>query len=148
MKNPHFNKKSASSGKKANRTRKRTGMHLSNTESLSNDMLSNTGGATCPICTEEIGPGHSSQSYEGVDYCVVCAKHLPIVRALVDAFIKENENDPTLNEINERLSQGGRAPLEPRLRLMLMILGYREINGKWSTQALCLDSGDSHALGS
>ena len=87
----------------------------------------------CPVCGTDISPGHSSSSFDGVNYCMNCTTHLSMIRASVKAQTKKNGVGPTTTEIFEDVSlQSCRPPLKERnLPAMLRCLGFLEIDGTW-----------------
>jgi predicted hydrocarbon binding protein len=58
--------------------------------------------ASCPICKVDIGPGHSSLTFEGVNYCASCPTHFKEIRNSVKALTEKNNSlGPTTAEIYE-----------------------------------------------
>jgi hypothetical protein len=91
-------------------------------------------GATCPICGEDIGPGHSSHTIECVSYCTFCAPLLSIVRVSVKELTEKNSIAPTAIEIYDHMvSNGVRPPKKELISSMLRILGFEEKDGRWMT---------------
>ena len=91
-----------------------------------------TEGAICPVCGEDIGPGHSRQTFEGVDYCTFCAPLLSIVRVSVKELTEKNSIAPTAIEIYEDVaSRDGRPPRKELVSAMLRASGFAEKDGRW-----------------
>jgi hypothetical protein len=88
--------------------------------------------ATCPICGVDIGPGHSSQIFEGMSYCTSCPRHLSALRASVGELTEKNGIAPSETEIYEYIaSRNSRPPKKELISSMLLVLGFEERDGKW-----------------
>mgnify|MGYP000931817797 FL=1 len=88
--------------------------------------------ATCPICGVDIGPGHSSQIFEGMSYCTSCPRHLSALRASVGELTEKNGIAPSETEIYEYIaSRNSRPPKKELISSMLRVLGFEERDGKW-----------------
>jgi len=88
--------------------------------------------ATCPICGVDIGPGYSSRTFEGINYCTSCPNHLSLLRESVRELIEKNGN--ALSEAgiyDDLISRGGRPPKKEFIPSMLRVLGFEERDGKW-----------------
>jgi hypothetical protein len=83
----------------------------------------------CPICGVDIGPGHSSRTFEGASYCTSCATSISMVRASV-----KDSMAPTATEIHEDVaSRGDRPPKKEHLPAMLRALGCMDKDGRWES---------------
>jgi hypothetical protein len=87
--------------------------------------------AVCPGCGADIGPGHSSQTFEGKTYCANCPPKLSILSPTVEALTEKLGRPPTTDEIHEDLSKRGRPPLKKNLPSMLRALDFEEKDGGW-----------------
>ena len=104
-----------------------------------------TEGATCPGCGEDICPGHSRQTFEGVSYCTFCAPLLPIVLVSVKELTTKNGIAPTAIEIYDHMASNGvRPPKKVFISSMLRILGFEENDGRWMMISSAED-GDAKA---
>ena len=89
-------------------------------------------GVICPVCGEDIGPGHSSSSFEGNHYCANCAVPLAMIRASAKALAQTNGVAPTTAEIYQDVAcRGSRAPQKQHLPAMLRCLGFIEVGDRW-----------------
>ena len=89
-------------------------------------------GATCPVCGEDIGLGHSNHTFEGSHYCVNCAAPLAMIRASTKALTLRNGMAPTTSEIDQDVaSRGSRPPLKKHLPAMLQCLGFIKVGDRW-----------------
>jgi hypothetical protein len=88
---------------------------------------------SCLICGNDIGPGHSSQTFEGASYCISCARPLAIVGASVEALTERNNGlGPTTSEIYEDVAvRSSRPPKKELLPAMLRAIGCVEKDGSW-----------------
>jgi len=86
---------------------------------------------TCPICGREIGPGCSSATFEGKNYCTLCAPSLSIIRASAKALTEKNGRGPTTTEIHENIALKGRPPTKEHIPAMLNAVGFVENEGRW-----------------
>jgi hypothetical protein len=88
----------------------------------------------CPVCCEDIGPGHSSQTFGGTSFCTSCAAHLAKIQESAVALAERNDGlDPTTAEIGEYLAGiSDRPPSQKMLPRMLAALGFAETEGRWA----------------
>ena len=90
--------------------------------------------AKCPICGDDISPGHSSRTFEGINYCISCPTHFTTILASVKALTEKNNGlGPTISESYEDVAGGGsRPPKKEHLPGMLRAVGAIETDGKWT----------------
>jgi hypothetical protein len=88
-------------------------------------------GATCPVCHEDVGPGHSSCTFEEKRYCASCTAHLKMLRESVKVLATKNGCGPTTSEIYQCLALQSRPPRKQHLPAMLGCLGFVEVDGGW-----------------
>jgi len=89
-------------------------------------------GDACPICGVDIGPGHSSQIFEGISYCTSCPRHLSSLSASVGELTEKNGIAPSEIEIYEHMaSRNSRPPKKEFIPSMLQVLGFVKRDGKW-----------------
>jgi P4 family phage/plasmid primase-like protien len=86
---------------------------------------------TCPICGQEIASGCSSATFEGKNYCTLCARVLPMIRASAKALAEKNERAPTITEIHEDIAARGRPPRKEHMPAMLKAVGFIENEERW-----------------
>jgi hypothetical protein len=160
-KNPHSHQEKTTVDTKESRTVERTGAHSTHSEApddgaKSSSIFQENGNpaisphprkdlptpgrksdkqkeaATCPVCEVDIGPGHSSQIFEGISYCTSCPRHLSSLRASVGELIEKNGIAPSEAEIYEHMaSKNSRPPKKEFIPSMLRVLGFEERDGKW-----------------
>jgi hypothetical protein len=112
-------------------------------ESTCHNAVTKPSSLSCPICGVEIGPGNSSRTYEGVNYCTSCPPSLSLVRQSVKALAKKNGAPPATSEIYEDVaSKGIRPPKREHMSAMLRAAGCVENEGKWSASQDSIMSGD------
>jgi hypothetical protein len=88
--------------------------------------------AACPICGDDIGPGHSSRTYENVSYCTSCPTHVPMILASMEGLTLKNPLGSTTTEIYEELAgRNSRPPKREHLASMLRAIGAIERDGRW-----------------
>jgi hypothetical protein len=88
-------------------------------------------GDACPICGVDIGPGHSSQIFEGISYCTSCPRHLSSLSASVGELTEKNGIALSEIEIYEHMASKNSRPSKKELiPSMLRVLGYEERDGK------------------
>ena len=84
--------------------------------------------ANCPICGDDISPGHSSRTFEGIDYCISCPTHFTMILDSVRELTEKNNGlGPTTTEIFEDVAgRGSRLPKKEHLPGMLRARGHRK----------------------
>jgi len=91
-------------------------------------------GDTCLICGLEIGPGHSSATFEGKNYCTSCVSSLSMIRASAKILTEKNGRTPATTEIYEDIALRGRPPRKEHMTAMLNAIGFVEKEGRWERQ--------------
>jgi hypothetical protein len=85
----------------------------------------------CLICGQEIGPGHSSATFEGKNYCTSCVPSLSMIRVSAKTLAGQNGRGPTTTEIHADIALRGRPPRMEHIPAMLNAVGFVENEGRW-----------------